>query len=250
VIPGTYVAGFAASVLYGVPARLPGVALGFPVLLDLERAGAVFAVVAVVSIFAYMTSLGHLPSQFGNVIGYPITDRQHELERLKRPEWNEYTRSMTTRAEPSRLEHLQALMQEQADRAREWRTKMPILRAQSAAASFQLRELARMPLAASPPKRGYADVVLAAPSKEWAKGVADRLRDALPAGAQVDLEADGESVSDGQSLTGFTVRCQVSLAGVPAATATRQVRAALASMEGLEVDYSKPLDLVVVAPSG
>lgn len=37
--------------------------------------------VSVVSIFSYMTSLGHLPSQFGNVIGYPIADRQHELER-------------------------------------------------------------------------------------------------------------------------------------------------------------------------
>lgn len=51
-------------------------------LLDLERAGAVLAVAAVVSIFAYMTSLGHLPSQVGNVIGYPAADRQHELERL------------------------------------------------------------------------------------------------------------------------------------------------------------------------
>ncbi|MGA9875393.1 MAG: hypothetical protein WBQ21_06250 [Solirubrobacteraceae bacterium] len=80
-IPGIFIAGFVASVLHGVPAKLPGVALGFPVLLDLERAGAVLAVAAVVSIFAYMTSLGHLPSQVGNVIGYPAADRQHELER-------------------------------------------------------------------------------------------------------------------------------------------------------------------------
>jgi hypothetical protein len=71
VIPGIYMACFVTSVLYGVPAKLPGVALGFPVLLDLERAGAVLAMAAVVSIFAYMTSLGHLPSQVGNVIGYP-----------------------------------------------------------------------------------------------------------------------------------------------------------------------------------
>jgi len=82
VIPGVFTVGFVASVLYGVPAKMPGVALGFPVLLDLERAGAVLAVAAVVSIFAYMTSLGHLPSQVGNVIGYPAADRQHELERL------------------------------------------------------------------------------------------------------------------------------------------------------------------------
>jgi hypothetical protein len=82
VIPGIYVGGVVASVLYGAPAKLPGVALGFPMLLHLERAGAVLAVVSVVSIFAYMTSLGHLPSQFGNVIGYPVADRQHELEQL------------------------------------------------------------------------------------------------------------------------------------------------------------------------
>jgi hypothetical protein len=51
-------------------------------------------------------------------------------------------------------------------------------------------------------------------------------------------------------LTGFTVRCQVSLPGVPGATVTEQVRAALANMDGLEVDYSEPLDLVVVTPIG
>jgi hypothetical protein len=77
-----YVGGFVASALYGTPSKLPGVALGFPVLLHLERAGALLAVVSVVSIFAYMTSLGHLPSQFGNVIGYSVADRQHELEGL------------------------------------------------------------------------------------------------------------------------------------------------------------------------
>ena len=82
VIPCIYAGGFVASVLYGAPAKLPGVALGFPVLLHLERAGAVLAVVSVVSTFAYMTSLGHLPSQFGNMIGYPVPDRQHELEDL------------------------------------------------------------------------------------------------------------------------------------------------------------------------
>ncbi len=79
VIPGMYVAGLVASVLYGVPAKLPGVALGLPALLHLERAAAVLAVIGVVSIFAYMTSLGHLPSQLGN-IGYAVVGRQHELE--------------------------------------------------------------------------------------------------------------------------------------------------------------------------
>jgi len=80
VIPVISIAGFTASVLYGTPARLPGVALGLPLLLHLERAAALLAVLAGVTVFAYMTSLGHLPSQLGN-IGYSTVDRQRELDR-------------------------------------------------------------------------------------------------------------------------------------------------------------------------
>ncbi len=157
---------------------------------------------------------------------------------------------MTTHAQPSPLEHLQTVIQDHADPAREWRTKLPTLRAQASATSFKLGELARTPAASSVPERGYADVVLAAPTKEWAQDVAGRLRHALPAGVQVELGAPGEPLRDGQPLTGFTVSCQVSLPGVPGTAVTRQVRAVLAKMEGLEIDYSAPLDLVVVAPSG
>ncbi|MGA9875392.1 MAG: hypothetical protein WBQ21_06245 [Solirubrobacteraceae bacterium] len=157
---------------------------------------------------------------------------------------------MATRAEPSPLERLQALVQERSSQAREWRVKLPILRAQSAATSFKLGELARTLPTASIPERGYADVVLAAPNKEWAEDVASRLRDSLPVGAQIELGSTAEPLRDGQSLTGFTIRCQVSLPGTPGATVTRRVRAALASMDGLEIDYSESLDLVVVAPLG
>jgi hypothetical protein len=55
---------------------------------------------------------------------------------------------------------------------------------------------------------------------------------------------------DGQPLTGFTVRCQVSLPGMRGAKVTEQVRAALVNMDGLGVHYSESLDLVVVSPSG
>jgi hypothetical protein len=158
--------------------------------------------------------------------------------------------SMATHAEPSPLERLQSLVHAQAGAAREWRSKLPTLRAQSAAISVMLGELARTPLATPRPEREYADVVLAAPTKEWAEDVAARLRKTLPSGVQVDLGAPGEGLRDGQPLTGFTVRCQVSLQGVHGAKATRQVRAALANMEDLEIDYSESLDLVVVSPSG
>jgi hypothetical protein len=113
-----------------------------------------------------------------------------------------------------------------------------------------LGELARTSPAKRLPDRGYADVVLSAPTKEWADDVAAQLRSALPSGVQVRLGASGEDLRDGQTLTGFTVRCEVSLPGVRGAKATEQVRTALANIEGVEIDYSEPLDLVVVSPSG
>ena len=113
-----------------------------------------------------------------------------------------------------------------------------------------LGELARTPPTTPRPERAYADVVLAAPTKEWAEDVAARLRNALPSGAQIDLGVPGEGLRDGRPLTSFTVRCQVSLPGVRGAKATEQARAALANVEGLKIDYSEPLDLVVVSPSG
>jgi hypothetical protein len=63
-----------------MPAKLPGVALGLPLLLDLERAAAVLVVTAGVLIFALLTSRGHLPTQFGNV-SYPAVGRQQDLTR-------------------------------------------------------------------------------------------------------------------------------------------------------------------------
>jgi hypothetical protein len=158
--------------------------------------------------------------------------------------------SMVTRAEPSSLERLQSLVHEQAGPAREWRAKLPTLRAQSSATLVVLEELARTPPTAPRPEREYAAVVLAAPTKDWAEDVADRLRNALPSGTQVDLGAPGEGLRDGQPLTGFTVRCQVSLPGVRGAKATEQLRAALANMGGLEIAYSERLNLFVVSPSG
>jgi hypothetical protein len=156
---------------------------------------------------------------------------------------------MATHAEPSPLERLQLLVREQAGPAREWRTKLPILRAQSAAISALLEELARTPITPVP-ERGFAALVLAAPTRDWAEDVVARLHNALPSGAEVALGAPGEGLRDGQLLTGFTVRCQVSLPGMRGAKATGRVRAALANMEDVKVDYSELLDLVAVSPAG
>jgi hypothetical protein len=52
-----------------MPARLPGLALDLPLLLDLERATAILAAVGSVLIFAVFTSRGYLPTLLGNMLG-------------------------------------------------------------------------------------------------------------------------------------------------------------------------------------
>jgi hypothetical protein len=73
-----------ASVAHGTPKHLPGIALGLPALLHLERAAALLAVVAAVAIVAYLTRLGHLPTQFGNVGYEALESRQKEGESRQR----------------------------------------------------------------------------------------------------------------------------------------------------------------------
>jgi hypothetical protein len=75
--------------------------------------------------------------------------------------------------EPTPLEQLTSLLDERADASEQWRKMLPTLRARSAATSTMLSELARSP-ADSRPTRDYVDIVLAAPSRDWAQDVTDR----------------------------------------------------------------------------
>ncbi len=153
---------------------------------------------------------------------------------------------MATESTP--LEQLTALLDEQADSSEAWRKMLPTLRARSAATSAVLSELARTSPTDSRPTRDYVDMVLAAPSRDWAQDVAGRLRQALPL-AQVELGVPGARLPDAPP-PGCTVRCHVSLPGVSNGKAVAEVRAALAKIPDLEVDYSQPIDLIVVTPSG
>jgi hypothetical protein len=74
IVVAVYVACVGVSVGIGAPRNLPGIALGSPLLLDLERGGAGFLAIAAVFVFAWLTRLGHLPSQLGNVARYSSTD--------------------------------------------------------------------------------------------------------------------------------------------------------------------------------
>ncbi len=158
---------------------------------------------------------------------------------------------MAAHTDSSSLECLEALIQEHARQTHEWRMQLPIMRAQSAAVSVLLRELARTPPGAVLPKRVYADVVVAAPTKEWAEDFAARLSDALPTGALVELGVPGrDGLGVDPPLTGYTVRCKVTLPGMRGRRATAQVRLTLANLEDLQVHYIETLDLIAVSPDG
>ena len=155
---------------------------------------------------------------------------------------------MATRADPSPLEQLRALLAERAGPARQWRESLPTLRAKTAATSAVLDGLAQTWPGSPPPRHEYVDVLLAAPSREWAEAVVTGLRETLPSEAQVDLLAGLEPLRDAPAPSGFTVRCQVFMKGISQAAATGVVRTALTDMGDVDVDYSESLDLVVVSP--
>jgi hypothetical protein len=152
---------------------------------------------------------------------------------------------MATDASP--LEALKDLLAKEAPSANIWRDSLPALRAQASATSVVLQRLAQTPVSiTSAPRAAAVDVVLAAPSKAWAEDLARRLGDVLPQ-ADVRLGRPGERLPDAPP-PGFTVRCEVLLPKVTHGDAREAVLRAFRSMDGLEIDYSEPIDLIVVAP--
>jgi hypothetical protein len=150
--------------------------------------------------------------------------------------------------DPSPLEELKDLLAKTAPAAKAWRDALPILRAQSSATSVVLQELARTPISAvRRPRTAGVDVVLAAPSREWAEDLVSRLEDALPQ-ARLRFGQPGERLPDA-SPPECILRCEVLLPKVLHTEARDVVLRAFRSMDGLKVDYSEPIDLIVVAPA-
>jgi hypothetical protein len=160
----------------------------------------------------------------------------------------DYTRSQMADVKREPLQELKDLLDAQEQSVDLTRHYRDVLRSQASASAAVLNELASTPITASPVQRSYVDVLIAAPSRDWAEGIAAHLRSALGAGAEVLLGLPGEPLPDSVPPTGFTVRCEVRLASVSASEARDRVRRALSNIDDAEVDYSQPLDLFVVTP--
>jgi hypothetical protein len=150
-------------------------------------------------------------------------------------------------AESPATDRLTELLEKHSARAKRYAFEIPVLRAAGAAASARIARLARTPAGAAPPQRTYVDVVVAAPNREWAEDVAERLRRELP-DARIDLRPPGARLADAPTSRGYVVGCEISWRGRAVPGAKDAVKMALAGMSDVEVDDNQRIDVVVVTP--
>lgn len=62
-----YIGALLGSHAAGTPAELPGIALGWPLLLHLERAAAALALVGIVALVGWRTLSGEFPTRMGQI---------------------------------------------------------------------------------------------------------------------------------------------------------------------------------------
>ncbi len=84
-IPALVLSAVAAafSVTAGAPTELPGVALGWPLLLHLERAAVLVAGLALVVLVGTRATMGHFPFRLGQ-IEYAVAEINEQFEQTKR----------------------------------------------------------------------------------------------------------------------------------------------------------------------
>jgi hypothetical protein len=84
------------SALYGVPKTLPGVALGWPLLLHIERAAGALGAVGAVALVAWRAAHGEFPIKFGQ-LEYPAKEADAEARKA-------------TAAQEERLQSVEAIL--------------------------------------------------------------------------------------------------------------------------------------------
>lgn len=146
------------------------------------------------------------------------------------------------------LEELKALVSEREATDSYWQSLLPTLRAQASASSAVLTELVQHQQATRGPRRAV-DAILAAPDEPWADQLIRELTAAVP-NLRVNRGPAPEALRSAPPPSGYTIRLEIEPPASSEKNARDQVLAALAGIEHVDVDYSEPLDLMVISPRG
>lgn len=153
-------------------------------------------------------------------------------------------------SDADQLERLRQLVAEQSVNATSRHAQLQQLQASAQATTLILDALARKPADASESHRSLADVLLVMPSSSDAERFVDHMKEALGPNAHIRLDLPTDERRDGPSLpSGYALRSQITVTGLYGADLSAHVQSALRTLEGVVVDYSEPLDLIVVTPA-
>jgi hypothetical protein len=138
------------------------------------------------------------------------------------------------------LQGLQEIIEKRSRLSEEWNRRLPVLRARSVATSVFLRELAAASSLKAPPQRDHVLVIIVPPRAGWIEDVLEQLQARLPKAVIGSEIYGGLKTPDGLALT----RCQIRLRHRLFARYKVEEE-----MDGVAVDYSDCLKLLVAFPS-
>jgi hypothetical protein len=141
------------------------------------------------------------------------------------------------------LRELTELLDNEDERRNNWASRRDALRAQGSATVSVLNELVHT---TTRPERPGVEVLLTGPGKEWVDAIERTLLAALP---EANIDRDVANGSPQDLASDYIARDSIALPGLTHASAVQKVRSALSSITNLKVDYSEPIDLIVVTPS-
>jgi hypothetical protein len=140
------------------------------------------------------------------------------------------------------LRELTELLDNEDERRNSWAPHRDALRAQGSATASVLNELVHT---TTKPERQGVEVLLTGPGKEWVDAVERMLLAALP---DASINRNVATGSPQDLAPDYIARDSIALPDLAHASAVQKVKGALASMTHLKVDYSEPIDLIVVTP--
>jgi hypothetical protein len=160
---------------------------------------------------------------------------------------------MTEPSDKTPLDEFNELIADRESKVNLWADALPALRAQSSASAAVLNELAEKTPGNVQTRPGGVDLMLVAPEMApWVRRVFAHLREAFPDERSLrnpPIEMQRLPDNSGWPQPPRTIKAHLDIKDAPDGPASRRVQAALAELPDVDVDYSEPLDLLVVTPS-